>query len=73
MLNVGIKYNPYFVTTELSIDNVPVEKNSKLALLTKERLQNWIDRFFPEIVDFSRENEICVSFKGTVRDFDDIK
>ncbi len=73
MLNVGISYNPYFVTTELTLDNVPVEKSNKLALLTTERLQNWIDKFFPMLVDYSRDAEICVSFTGTVRDCDDIK
>ena len=73
MLNVGIKYNPYFVTTELTIDGKPIEKDSKLAILTSDRLQNWIDRFFGAVYDYSLENDICVKFKGTVRDFDDVR
>lgn len=73
MLNVDIKYNPYFVTTEMSIDGEPVSKDSKLGILTSDRLQNWIDKFFPALVDYSRESEICVHFTGTIRDFSDVK
>ena len=73
MLNVDIKYNPYFVTTEMSIDGEVVRKDSKLSILTSDRLQNWIDKFFPALVDYSRESEICVHFTGTIRDFSDVK
>lgn len=73
MLNVEIKYNPYFVTTEMSIDGKLVNKDSKLGNLTADRLQNWIENFFPALVDYSRESEICVHFTGTVRDFSDVK
>jgi len=73
MLNVNLKYNPYFVTTEMSIDDEPVSKDSKLGNLTADRLQNWIDKFFPALVDYTREQEICVRFTGTARDFSDVK
>ena len=73
MLNVEIKYNPYFVTTEMVIDGEPVSRDSKLGNLTADRLQNWIDKFFPALVDYSRESEICVHFSGTIRDFSDVK
>lgn len=73
MLNVDIKYNPYFVTTEMSIDGETVNKDSKLGILTADRLQNWIDKFFPALVDYSRESEICLHFTGTIRDFSDVK
>ena len=73
MLNVELTYNPYFVTTDLLIDGEVISKDSKLGTLTADRLQNWIDRFFPALVDYTREAEICVKFKGTVRDFSDMK
>lgn len=72
MLQVNIKYNPYLVTTEISLDNVPVQENSKLAVLTQDRLQNWIDKFFPALYDETRQKNIQIHFEGTKLDFNDL-
>ena len=42
MKRVFIKYNPYQVTTEITIDDQPLKKNSKLNV-PDQRLQEWVD------------------------------
>ena len=48
MLNVNIVYNPYFVETSIEVNGKAVEAGTTLwQLCQHERLQNWIDIFFP--------------------------
>lgn len=42
MKKIFIKYNPYQVTTEISIDDNPLKKNSRLNFGDR-RLQEWVD------------------------------
>lgn len=74
MLNVDLTYNPYFVTTEITIDGEVVSENSRLAELCKnERIQNWIDKFLPALYDEKREKQVSFKFRGTELDADDVR
>ncbi|MBP5641209.1 MAG: dynamin family protein [Victivallales bacterium] len=72
MLNVGIVYNPYLVTTELTLDNEPVPVNSTLHVMTQDRIQNWIDKFFDVLYEERREKKMLVQFTGTEWDAEDV-
>ncbi len=72
MLQVGITYNPYLVTTELTLDNEPVPQNSLLHSLTQDRLQNWIDKFLDALYEERRDKSIVITFKGTEWDSEDV-
>ena len=71
MKQVFIKYNPYTVTTEITIDGKPVKKNSRLNV-PDQRLQEWIDNL-PEIL-FEEEStrDFELTFQGTELDYEDV-
>jgi GTPase SAR1 family protein len=74
MLKIGITYNPYFVTTEITIDGEKIQESSKLfELCRRERLQNWVDKLLPALYNERREKRVEISFKGTDLDADDVR
>ena len=74
MLNVHLTYNPYSVDTKISIDGTPIPEDHQLsALCRSQRLHNWIDRFFEELLESEREPEISLTFKGTQLDAEDVE
>ena len=72
-INVNLKYNPYFVTTELSVDGEELSDESVLLKMTKDRLSNWIDHFLPALQSAYCANKITLTFQGTVLDGADVK
>ncbi len=71
MRNIFIKYNPYRVTTEITIDDKPVKKNSRLNV-PGQRLQEWVD-YLPDILfEECNTREFEITFHGTALDFEDI-
>ena len=44
MKKVSIKYNPYLLTTEITVDGKQPKKNSSLNVGNK-RLQEWVEQF----------------------------
>lgn len=71
MKKVSIKYNPYLVTTEVTIDGQPPKANSQLNV-GNLRLQDWVDRL-PEILcNEYRDNNFEITFIGTQADYEDI-
>lgn len=71
MKKVSIKYNPYLVTTEVTIDGQPPKANSQLNV-GNLRLQDWVDRL-PEILcNEYRDNNFEITFIGTQADYEDV-
>ena len=71
MKKVSIKYNPYLVTTEVTIDGQSPKPNSQLNV-GKLRLQDWVDHL-PEILcNEYRDNNFEITFIGTQADYEDV-
>lgn len=72
MKDIFIKYNPYKVETEVTIDGATVKKNSELNVGDR-RLQEWIEEL-PQILykEFNTKS-FQIKFHGTELDFEDIQ
>ena len=71
MKRVFIKYNPYQVTTEITIDDQPLKKNSKLNV-PDQRLQEWVDDLLDILFEECSTKDFEITFQGTVLDFEDV-
>ena len=72
MRRVFIKYNPYQVTTEITIDDQPlVGRNNRLKFPDK-RLQEWVDDLPDILYEEYRTKDFEITFQGTILDFEDI-
>ena len=72
MRKVSIKYNPYLVTTEVTIDGQLPKPNSQLKV-GNFRLQDWVDDLPKILCDEYRDSNFEIMFIGTQADFDDVK
>ncbi len=72
MKAVTIKYNPYLVNTQITIDGKSPKPNSALNV-GKKRLQEWVEQLPQIIHDEYRDSNISVEFTGMTSDFEDIK
>lgn len=73
-MNVELRHNPYTIRTAITVDG-KVVTTGKLRELTADdhRLQMWIDRFFPCLLDvYDSPDVLSVVFRGTIEDFDDV-
>lgn len=77
--SIEIDYNPYYLNTEIKFENIPLERLTKtLQILELEKKENkiiqlWIENFLQNLFIELNTDKICVSFKGRVIDFEDIK
>ena len=71
MKRVFIKYNPYQVTTEITIDDKPLKKNSRLNV-PDQRIQEWVDNLPDILFEECSTKDFEISFHGTELDFDDV-
>lgn len=71
MKRVFIKYNPYQVTTEITIDDKPLKKNSRLNV-PDQRLQEWVDNLPDILFEECSAKDFEITFHGTVLDFEDV-
>ena len=71
MKKVFIKYNPYRLKTDVSINGKPVKKNSKLNI-TNQRLQEWIDTLPEILLEECSTKDFELVFHGTCLDYEDI-
>ena len=71
MKNIFIKYNPYQVTTEVTIDDKPIKKNSRLNV-PGQRLQEWIDNLPDILFEECSTREFDLTFHGTDLDYEDL-
>lgn len=71
MKKIFIKYNPYQVTTEISIDDNPLKKNSRLNFGDR-RLQEWVDDLPSILFEECNTRDFDITFHGTIPDYEDI-
>ena len=72
MKNIKIKYNPYLVTTEITVNGNKPKANSSLNVGNK-RLQEWIEKLPDIIIEEYRDNSAVINFTGSKTDFEDIQ
>lgn len=74
MTEVNIRYNPYRLKTDMTINGSPLEKDSALSLAIKEkRLQTWIGKLPEMLKDDRNSQEFSIKFHGNTLDYDDVK
>jgi len=75
MKKVYIKYNPYKLETQITVDGNDLAQNSVIGELACDgtRLQEWIERLPQILVEEYNDDEFEIAFKGTVLDFEDLR
>lgn len=71
MKKVRIKYNPYRITTDITVDGKAPKSNSHLNV-TNFRLQEWIERLPQILIDEYRDCNFEIEFIGTEADYNDV-
>jgi predicted GTPase len=71
MENIFIKYNPYKLETEVTINGQAVKKNSALNVGEK-RLQEWIESLPEVLKDECNSTDFLIRFHGTILDYEDL-
>lgn len=72
MKKVKIKYNPYIVETEITVDGQKPKANSALNV-DKKRLQEWVEKLPQILLDEYRDSNVSIEFTGSVSDYEDIE
>lgn len=72
MKTVSIKYNPYLLKTDISIDGTEPKANSSLHF-GKQRLQEWAEKFVKIFLDEYRDANVTIEFTGSLDDYNDLK
>ena len=72
MATVSITYNPYKLTTAITVNGQKPKQNSSLNVENR-RLQEWVENLPRILVDEWRDNSFEITFTGTQVDFDDLK
>lgn len=74
MTKVFIKYNPYKLETELTVDGKKLAQNSQIGerILPGSRLQEWVEDLPQNLIDEYNDNDFDVVFHGTLLDFEDL-
>ena len=75
MKNVSISYNPYKLTTHITVDGKELAENSELRERSADgnRLQEWVEYLPDMLLKEFNDNKIAVSFHGTLMDYEDLK
>lgn len=71
MREIYIKYNPYQLVTEITIDGQPLKKNSKLNFEDR-RLQEWVESLPELLFEECSTKEFKITFHGTIPDYEDM-
>lgn len=74
MKKVFIKYNPYKLETEVTVDGKKLAQNSKLGekIVPGTRLQEWVEELPRILIDEYNDEEFDVVFHGTLLDYEDL-
>ena len=72
MKTVKIKYNPYLLKTDITIDGKEPQSNSSLHF-GKQRLQEWAEKFVKIFMDEYRDANVTIEFTGSLDDYNDLK
>ena len=71
MREIFIKYNPYQLVTEITIDGEQLKKNSKLNF-EERRLQEWVEILPQLLFEECNTREFKIIFHGTMPDYEDM-
>lgn len=74
MKKVFMKYNPYKLETEITVDGKKLAQNSKLGEMIESgsRLQEWIEELPYILIDEYNDRDFDIMFHGTEPDYDDL-
>lgn len=72
MKQITLKYNPYTVTTQFTVDGNKPKNDSKLNV-GKSRLQEWADKLPEWLLKEFNDKQFSIKFTGTDADFEDLK
>ena len=73
MKKIFLKYNPYKLETEITVDGKPLADNSKLGeWIVDARLQDWVEDLPEILVDEYNDRGFEVEFHGTLLDYEDL-
>lgn len=74
MKEVFIKYNPYNLETNITVDGKKLAQNSKLRekIASGSRLQEWVEELPSVLIDEYNDNNFDITFHGTLLDFEDL-
>lgn len=74
MKKVFIRYNPYKLETEITVDGKKLAQNSVIGEKSAPgtRLQEWIEDFPRILIEEYNDTEFEVEFHGTLLDYEDI-
>lgn len=74
MKKIFIKYNPYNLETEFTVDGKTLAQNSQIGerILSGSRLQEWVEDLPKLLIDEYNDRNFDVVFHGTRLDFEDL-
>jgi len=74
MKKIFIKYNPYKLETEFTVDEKKLAQNSKIGelIFPGSRLQEWIEDLPHILIEEYNDADFDVVFHGTLLDFEDL-
>ena len=72
MKKVNIIYNPFLLTTVITIDGKKPSKNSSINF-NGQRMQEWAEKLPKYLLEEYRDKNIQIEFTGTLDDFNDMK
>lgn len=74
-MKVFIRYNPYKLETEITVDGKKLAQNSKLGERAAfgTRLQEWVEELPNILIDEYNDTNFEVTFHGTLLDYEDLK
>lgn len=75
MKKVFIKYNPYNLETEVTVDGKKLARNSRLREKITPgdtRLQEWVEELPRILIDEYNDSDFDVTFHGTLLDYEDL-
>lgn len=74
MAQVYLKYNPYKMETNISVNGKEISKDSSLYKIVKgKRMQEWIGKFPKMLVDELNTVDFDIEFYGMALDWDDFE
>ena len=73
MKKVFIKYNPYMIRTEITIDGEGLKENSSLGeKVSGSRLHEWIEDLPQILINEYNDTDFDIEFHGTLLDYEDL-
>ena len=75
MKKIFIKYNPYKLETEITVNGKPLPENSNLREKSASgfRLQEWVEDLPKILFEECNVGELEITFHGTVPDYEDLE